>query len=120
MLKNYSTASESEYLCSLCFEPITNPICPDCLTKELVVWLKDYPRLSNRLLNRVRSKLKPSKENCECIFCHNSDYSICPYCFTEIVLEELEKEKVSKPIILEFLRYFNFDLENGGYSKKYL
>jgi len=120
MLQNFSQAVEQEYLCSLCFEPITNPICPNCLTKELRVWLKDYPAFRNRLLNRVAKRLKPSKGNCQCIFCNNSDYSICPYCFTEIVLKELENLKVSKHIIYEFLRFFNFDLEKQGYSMKYL
>ena len=120
MLKNYSYAVEPEYVCSLCFEPITNPICPDCLTKELRVWLKDYPKFANTLLKRVSKQLKPTRGDCLCILCHNTDYSICPYCFTEIVLKELEKLKISEVVILEFLKFFNFDLEKKGYLTKYM
>lgn len=120
MLQNFSQAIEPEYLCSLCFEPITNPICPDCLKKELKIWLKGYPAFATTLLKRISSQLKPTRGDCLCILCHNTDYAICPYCFTEIVLKELENLKVSKQIILEFLRFFNFDLGKQGYSTKYI
>jgi len=59
-----------------------------------------------------------STESTRCIKCGNKTASVCPYCFTDKVLEELKKLEVNKIILREFFEFFNYDFEHTGYSKE--
>jgi hypothetical protein len=112
--------AEPRSLCEICSEAVTNPLCPKCLTIQVEAWLTLYPNLKKELMPRLRKHLKesdPELEATPCIKC-NDLMSVCPYCFTEKVLEELKKIHAHKIILLEFLRFFNFDHEYEGYFKE--
>jgi hypothetical protein len=122
MLQDNSYGIEREFLCEICGQAITNPLCPVCLTTEIEAWLTLYPNLRSELipklhryLARVENKILNSTE---CIKCRNKRASICPYCFTEHVLHELKRIHASRMVLKEFLQFFNFDLEHKGYSKE--
>ena len=102
-------------MCDVCSEAVTNPICPLCVATEVDAWLTLYPNLRQELLPRLGGYLKNISENViestKCIKCKNKIASVCPYCFTQYVLEELKNIHVNKIILKEFLEFFNFNHE---------
>lgn len=119
--KKYS-AFEAQYLCDVCSEAVTNPICPSCLSTEIEAWLTLYPNLRNLLLPRISTFIHHSEDTAtdstECILCHDKRAAVCPYCFTHKVLFELKKIHADKMILKEFFEFFNFDFDHTGYSKE--
>ena len=118
---NYS-AAEAHFLCDVCSEAVTNPICPSCLTTEIEAWLTLYPNLKQALLPRLTNFINKTEDrsldSTECIICHNKRAAACPYCFTQKVLTELKKIHADKMILKEFFEFFNFDFDHNGYSKE--
>ena len=119
--KIYSDAFEPQFLCDVCSEAVTNPICPSCLSTEVEAWLTLYPNLRNELLPKLRTYLNHIEssiplEATSCIKCNDSRASVCPYCFTNHVLGELKRINANKIILKEFLEFFNFDFDHTGYS----
>jgi len=118
MLQNNYLASELLHECSICHEPVFNPLCPTCITEQINAWLTQYPNyheLRDHLLPKLHSFIKKSERNTtQCIKCKKARVSICPYCFTEHVLNELKTLGVHKIVLKEFLMFFNFDFEHKG------
>jgi ferredoxin len=115
MLKNYNTIL---YECKICHEPVSNPICPNCLIKEVTAWLTLYPDLKSKLIPRLTKKFKKieyEKEAIQCIKCGN-EITICPLCFTNSVLTELNKINAPKMILKEFLQFFYYDFQHNVYA----
>ncbi len=121
MQYNY-LASEPLHECSICHETIIHPICPICITTQIQAWLtsySNYHELKDSLFPELRNFFeKHFKESTECIKCKKARVCICPYCFTEFILDELKRINANKIILKEFLIFFNFDLEHKGYYKE--
>lgn len=120
--KKYSQALEPRFLCDICSEAVSNPLCPSCLAVEIEAWLTLYPDLRKQImpklekyLNRIENKME---ESTKCIKCSNKRAAICPYCFTEFVLDELKRIEANKIILREFFEFFNFDFEHTQYSEE--
>jgi len=109
--KNYLDSLQHP-MCDVCSEAVTNPLCPVCLTTEIEAWLTLYPNLRQELLPKLKKYLIKVEEkiadSTRCIKCKNKIASVCPFCFTEHVLNELNKIQVNKIILKEFLEFFNF------------
>ena len=122
MLQNNYSASETQFMCDVCSEAIINPLCPFCLNTEIEAWLTFYPNLGEELLPRIKKYLHQinnfSRNSTACIRCNSKRASVCPYCFTEFVLDELKKIHASRIILKEFFQFFNFDFDHTGYSKE--
>ena len=121
--QHYFPASEQQfYSCVLCSEAIYNPLCQGCLNTQLEAWLSSYPDLKKKLtpnLKKFLAKIEDHTiEGLTCISCKDKKASACPYCFTEYVLSQLNKLKVAKHILQEFLVLFNFDYDGKGYTGK--
>ena len=97
--------SESHYDCSICYEPVTNPLCPDCISLQLEAWLTYYPNyheLKDALIPDLGNFIKKcKKEATQCIKCKKARVSICPNCFAEHILDELKR------LNLHPLMYYN-------------
>ena len=122
LTKNFH-APETHYMCNICGEAITNPLCPFCLTIEIKAWLTLYPHLSQDILPKIKKDLDNINNHITnygtiCIKCNRNSAYVCAYCFTEFVFYELKNLNVEKFIINEFFEFFNFDLEHAGYSKE--
>ena len=96
--------------CVSCEDTITNPLCPSCLARGIGQWMKE-----RGLEDRVSVPLNDSVDSC--IKCGDA-ISLCTYCFTKHVYEELKIAEVPKAILEEFTRFFHFDLERLGYFSK--
>ena len=121
--KNFP-APETHYMCNVCSEAVTNPICPFCLTIEIEAWLTMYPSLRQEISPKLRKFLtnvtnRITNYGTECIKCKNKRASVCPYCFTEFVFRELRKINTGPYILKEFFEFFNFDLHHTGYTKEF-
>ena len=103
------------YECIGCHEAITNPICQDCLTRDIKSWLnKKHPAIVT-LFNKFVSNSIRIKEGITCVSCGNK-MTLCPYCFTEDVYYWVRE--VAPDLIESYLVHFNFDLEHKGYSSE--
>jgi len=118
--KNYFN-NETQYVCDFCSEAVTNPICPFCLAIEVDAWSTLYPNLRKELRPKIEEYLKKVdnkiNESTRCLKCGSTRTSVCPYCFTKFVFDELEKIGANRRILKEFFEFFNFDLEHTGYTK---
>lgn len=115
------TKDRQYYDCIVCNEVIFNPLCHNCLAEQLEVWLTQYPDLKEKLMPLIRHYVRKvenfAEEATQCVACYKKA-SVCPYCFTEFVLEMLNKLNADKRTKIEFLQFFNFDLKHEGYSKE--
>ena len=123
MTQYIDTGFETErfYECMDCKEAISNPICPACLTTQIEAWLATYPD-RNKILARIKNYVEKTNnltgKTTQCISCGKKRASLCPYCFTEYVLNELKRIHVNRLILKEFMQFFNYDFEHAGYSKE--
>ena len=118
---NSLIAPERFYECLECDEAVSNPLCPLCLTRQIDVWLSSYPsEIRKQILGNIREYVKKTNniagKSTRCIACGKATGSLCPYCFTNYVFNELKKLKVSRVILKEFLQFFNYDFEHTGYT----
>jgi len=121
MLQNNYSVSEPDHECSICHEAVSNPLCPSCLGTQIEAWMTLYPNyheLKEALMPKLHSFIeKCSKNATECIKCKKARVSICPYCFTDLVLTELKNLNVHPIILKEFLQFFNFKSEQHRYDQ---
>jgi len=100
--------------CSVCLEPITNPVCVNCYIKEIYAWMqgmriKEVPR--NVVIEIIKRKLSFNTNNeSECILCGNEDVGICSYCFFSMGERILKELNFSKKLIEDFNEIFNYHL----------
>ena len=103
--------------CVLCKENITNPLCPNCISDQVITWLKEVkPEIVEELRQETKKLDLGLFNKNECIKCKGF-MDICTYCYTEHVFEWLKKKHTSKNTENEFIKFFHFDLERKGYSK---
>ena len=113
---------ERFYECLECREPVSNPLCPICLSRQINAWLASYPsEIKSKIIKNIQEYIKKThnidSEFVKCIACNKKTASLCPYCFTNHVFNELKKLKVARMILKEFLQFFNYDFEHIGYSR---
>lgn len=108
-------------ICKICFEPIFNPICVDCLSTSTKKWLSiNIPQLLTEFQDfskNLKEKFEFPQEEEKCAKCGNRlETTICPYCYSREVygLLSLKDEKLAK----NFIKFFNFDFLNVGYSSE--
>ena len=111
MLPNNFFSLEPHYECSICYEPVSNPICPICIITQIDSWLTYYPNgheLKQQLTPEIQKYIKKFlRQGEQCIKCNEQRASICSYCFAQFILNELKTLNVPHIIIKEFLQFFN-------------
>lgn len=115
MLCGVIKMQQNQYECVGCHEAITNPVCQDCLSKDIRIWLNKLNPELVPLFNYLTTNYIKVDSNVGCIIC-GREMQLCPYCFTEDVYYWLKE--VAPNLIEDFIVYFNFDLEHQGYSKE--
>jgi hypothetical protein len=109
-----------EQKCIICDEGITNPICPNCLEREIISWVGELkPSLIPLLRNIKQNVTTFNHENTNCIIC-KQDMNVCPHCYCkEIYMWLFENDHIE--LANKFLNHFNFELiyelekQNGNY-----
>ena len=85
--------------CIICREGITNPICPECLAKEIGYW---RPELKTSLVTPM------SAGSVRCMFC-GKGMSICAHCYSRDVYDLIKEE--FPWMAEEFIERFDFGLK---------
>jgi hypothetical protein len=88
--------------CVECSEIITEPICANCLVKEMKVMISEYDL---KLANKITGFNMPGETSC--ITC-GSKMGLCAFCFSKDVYSFLKEENVD--IAKEFMRRFDYGL----------
>ncbi|MBR9691972.1 hypothetical protein GOV06_04240 [Candidatus Woesearchaeota archaeon] len=89
-------------LCIVCREAITNPLCPECLAKEVGEWLRyRIPSLAGEFTwPRYETGVK-------CIKC-GSHMGICAHCYLKDIYDSMWE--ITPMLAAEFLETFDFGL----------
>ena len=88
--------------CMLCKEPITNPLCPDCLTQAVEQWLGTVaPDRAEALKNAIAHP--DSDTGAKCIRC-NKHFNLCTYCYSKEVFNWLRYGELQ----MQFMHIFPF------------
>ena len=93
--------------CIICDEAVTNPICVECLGREMEVWLSETnPKLIKDVKDIVRyyELMNPISK---CVLC-GKDMGVCRHCFTKEVFDLIKQH--SPKLEEEFIRQFNYEL----------
>lgn len=110
------------YECPQCMESISNPICHNCLGKQIISWLSCYPGIKKEIESELKKYLKSVNnlvsESILCIVCKEKKAALCPYCFMEGVFNLMKMAGVHKRILNDFVNIFNFDSDHTGYVKE--
>lgn len=106
--KQVKQMEETETICTVCDEAITNPICPDCLEQEMKAWLAGKnPSMVWKLRNWSEIYRGFSTGKTKCIFC--GEYmDVCAHCFSQEILDSLKAE--NPELEEEFITHFNYSL----------
>jgi hypothetical protein len=100
----------SEDRCVICDEAITNPICPDCLSRQVTYWAHENNSSIMPVLVRVGDSVKEfTHDNTSCVIC-KKDMNVCPHCYCSEIyswLIESRHRRMSK----KFLKHFNYELD---------
>jgi hypothetical protein len=110
---------QQAYECVSCLEPITNPLCHDCLGNQISSWLGLYPNIRKKLTPKLKSYIQEVNNNTinsvTCVSCNKKKAALCPYCFTEGIFNLLKKSNIDKMVIMDFLSRFKArGLYSGG------
>ncbi len=90
--------------CVLCDEPVTNPVCQDCLAQAIEQWLWEAaPHKIDEM--HTETETIRAEGTVKCIRCKQL-FSICTYCYTKHIFNWLHDGELQ----LEFLEFFNFDM----------
>jgi hypothetical protein len=111
--------SNSDYNCIQCSEPVTNPICHDCLGRGVEQWLNLYPNIKKAIKPKLKKYIREVNNSAVtmlgCVSCGKKKAALCPYCFSEGIFSLLKGNKVDRAVLGDFLSIFNFDLHREGY-----
>jgi len=114
--------TDNFYECPKCSEAITNPICHDCLGKQINKWLAFYPSIKKKIAPKIKKYIQEVNNEAvgalNCVACNKKKAALCPYCFTEGVFNILKRTAINKNVLGEFLVYFNFDSKKEGYIQE--
>ena len=105
---------KQEELCIECYKAVTNPICIDCLKRELISWLRDFEfnaRARQFVLDNLEVNFSNYEElifDMECIMCGKHNVALCNSCFTKESYRILKSLRVEKEVISSFLGLFTY------------
>ena len=99
---------KGEEKCVVCEDAITNPICPECLEKEVKHWLSDnHSSLIPKMRDYTGIFNTFTHDGVDCVIC-GSNMNVCAHCYCKEVHGFL-RNQLGKDAE-EFLFSFNFEL----------
>ncbi len=92
--------------CTVCLQGITNPICPECLARQVKHWLREKnPKLNNMIVDSFN--YDEFITGTECMFCGKT-MNLCAHCYSADIYEMLLEQAPN--LTEEYLDLFNFQL----------
>lgn len=97
-----------EIECALCREPVTNPVCHECLADAIAQWVaEEAPERIEGFWRETRAL--DGADGVACIHCKRP-VGVCTYCYTRAIFNWLRDGTLQ----LSFVEYFNFDFYRGA------
>lgn len=94
--------------CVVCDEGITNPICPECLNKEMQVWFfENKPGMMGPLKDIIESFRSYTHFEGKCAIC-SQNMNVCSHCFSKEVYDKLLDE--DELLAGQFLTSFDYEI----------
>jgi len=87
----------------MCNEVVTNPVCMNCVEKEVEAWLSEVRPALVEELKAKTEEIEISFGDTNCILC-NDKMCICTYCYTNHIFNWLKKYP---ELIIEFRMIFD-------------
>jgi hypothetical protein len=98
--------------CSVCLQPITNPIGQECYLNHVDMWLVSHDINDNyrRIVKaHIKKRLPKNNMNSEmCFVCGKESLSLCSYCFVFLVSSVLSSLNFDKSFIEDFEYLFSY------------
>jgi len=92
-------------LCTECADVVTNPLCPYCFSRHVLLWLRDK-NLDDRQVKKILSGLKKfiieaeeSSTEIDCIICNKEQAYLCTYCSiknTSLIIEKNSNKEIAE------------------------
>ncbi len=99
-----------EQKCVICDEAITNPICPECLERQVMYWIAEIKPSLVPILRGIGSSVKTfTHGNTSCVIC-GSSMNVCPHCYCNEIFTWLTENEYDD-LAEVFLEHFNFELD---------
>lgn len=96
--------------CVICDEAITNPVCPNCLERQMMHWIGEIkPSLIPILRGIGNSVMEYTHENTSCVIC-GGNMNVCPHCYCNEIYSWLN-DNGYEDLAVGFLAHFNFELD---------
>lgn len=101
-------------LCVECCDVLSNPICFDCLLKQLIFWFNDKDvdvEIKKFIFGSLKKRFSNDGElifTMRCIICGEHNVALCGYCFTRYVYLYLKNLDVDEQILEDFLGIFTY------------
>jgi len=105
-------AQQIEKNCTLCHYEISNPICIDCLKKQVSAYLGKKINISHELNDIYNMFHSFNEAKTTCIHC-GAPVEVCSFCFYNKVYKVLKKKNFN--LAEEFGRLFQCDEESQIY-----
>lgn len=104
-------------VCQLCSEPIWTFICADCIGNGIRNFLPShFTKKFNTFHKDLLSHFSSMDATNKCLQCKNpSEFTVCPYCYTNEVHTWLEKK--NRPLAEKFIKIFSFGLDYDPLQK---
>lgn len=103
-------------LCTECAQTVTNPLCSNCFTNEIISWLRDkkisYQKMGTIMgdFQMLLEEAKESPSDINCITCQKNKVNLCTYCFLNKTKIILNKRIFNEEIHKNFDEDFNIQI----------
>ena len=110
-------------VCTECYQGISNPICEQCYTKQLTIWLHSQgvdSMITSMISRAIRQRFPDESEletDDQCILCLIQTASLCTYCYFFKIERILRSLNLPEPMIDHFLEIFNYKLYSAIYTR---
>ena len=106
--------------CLSCGEDITHPICPECLSRAFLQWIKKFDKDVVKTEEKIKAFLRYHKlilgKSKTCVSCKKPKTHICPNCFSKYLRELVKEAHLGFNAMAEFLFIFNFDFKENSFQ----
>ena len=105
-----SASVAQEETCKVCNEGISNPICPECLEKQMQAFFGERIGITNTFAKKLATVATLWMDGASwCIIC-GKEMGVCAHCYSADVFDEVREEYPE--LEEEFLTHFNYYLSS--------
>jgi len=101
----------NEVNCGVCGEVVTQPVCPECLEREMIDWLAFKGENIAELLNFIKETTNIFKAydclNTKCVIC-GKKMRVCAHCYCKEIFDYMNGRYPE--LEDEFITHFDFNI----------